>query len=112
MKLLRNWLFVQTAAVNPDARKTEFKNEVMGELIRFVSSHEVGHTLGLPHNFGSSSAYPVDSLRSATFTKKYGTAPSIMDYARFNYVRNQVTRVLLVILTGKHQMLVFTISTQ
>ena len=86
MKLLRNWLFVQTAAVNPDARKTEFKNEVMGELIRFVSSHEVGHTLGLPHNFGSSSAYPVDSLRSATFTKKYGTAPSIMDYARFNYV--------------------------
>jgi hypothetical protein len=58
----------------------------MGELIRFVSSHEVGHTLGLPHNFGSSSAYPVDSLRSATFTKKYGTAPSIMDYARFNYV--------------------------
>ncbi len=86
MKLLRNWLFVQTAAVNPDARKTEFKNEVMGELIRFISSHEVGHTLGLPHNFGSSSAYPVDSLRSATFTKKYGTAPSIMDYARFNYV--------------------------
>ena len=86
MKLLRNWLFVQTAAVNPDARKTEFKNEVMGELIRFVSSHEVGHTLGLPHNMGSSSAYPVDSLRSATFTKKYGTAPSIMDYARFNYV--------------------------
>src|SRR5690606_32550038 len=50
------------------------------------SSHEVGHTLGLPHNMGSSSAYPVDSLRSATFTKKYGTAPSIMDYARFNYV--------------------------
>ena len=86
MKLLRNWLFVQTAAVNPEARKTEFKNEVMGELIRFVSSHEVGHTLGLPHNFGSSSAYPVDSLRSPTFTKKYGTAPSIMDYARFNYV--------------------------
>ena len=86
MKLLRNWLFVQTAAVNPDARKTEFKNEVMGELIRFISSHEVGHTLGLPHNFGSSSAYPVDSLRSATFTKKYGYAPSIMDYARFNYV--------------------------
>lgn len=86
MKLLRNWYFVQTAAVNPDARGVEFKNEVMGELIRFVSSHEFGHTIGLPHNMGSSSAYPVDSLRSATFTKKYGTAPSIMDYARFNYV--------------------------
>ena len=86
MKLLRNWYFVQTAAVDPEARGVEFKNEVMGELIRFVSSHEFGHTIGLPHNMGSSSAYPVDSLRSATFTKKYGTAPSIMDYARFNYV--------------------------
>ena len=86
MKLLRNWYFVQTAAVNPDSRGVEFKYEVMGELIRFVSSHEFGHTIGLPHNMGSSSAYPVDSLRSATFTKKYGTSPSIMDYARFNYV--------------------------
>ncbi|MAD97922.1 MAG: zinc-dependent metalloprotease [Flavobacteriaceae bacterium] len=86
MTLLRNWFFVQTAAINPDAQSTEFKEEVMGRLIRFVSSHEVGHTLGLPHNMGSSVAYPVDSLRSASFTKKYGTAPSIMDYARFNYV--------------------------
>jgi hypothetical protein len=59
----------------------------MGQLVRFVSSHEVGHTLGLPHNFGSSVAYPVDSLRSPGFTKRMGgTAPSIMDYARFNYI--------------------------
>ena len=86
MKLLRNWYFIQTSAVDPDARSTEFKDELMGELIRFVSAHEVGHTIGLPHNMGSSSAFPVDSLRSATFTKKYGTAPSVMDYARFNYV--------------------------
>ncbi|HNP19240.1 MAG TPA: zinc-dependent metalloprotease [Fulvivirga sp.] len=86
MNLLRNWYFVQTAAINPEARSVKFKDEVMGELIRFVSSHEVGHTLGLPHNMGASFAYPVDSLRSATFTKKMGTAPSIMDYARFNYV--------------------------
>ena len=86
MTLLRNWFFVQTAAINPDARGVAFKDEVMGRLIRFVSSHEVGHTIGLPHNMGSSVSYPVDSLRSATFTKKYGTASSIMDYARFNYV--------------------------
>ena len=86
MTLLKNWFFIQTAAINPDARSKEFKTEVMGRLIRFVSSHEVGHTLGLPHNMGSSVAYPVDSLRSATFTQKYGTAPSIMDYARFNYI--------------------------
>jgi hypothetical protein len=86
MTLLRNWFFVQTSAINEEARGVAFKDEVMGRLIRFVSAHEVGHTIGLPHNMGSSSAYPVDSLRSATFTKKYGTAPSIMDYARFNYI--------------------------
>ena len=86
MTLLRNWFFVQTSAINKEARGVAFKDEVMGRLIRFVSAHEVGHTIGLPHNMGSSSAYPVDSLRSATFTKKYGTAPSIMDYARFNYI--------------------------
>ncbi|MBZ9651562.1 zinc-dependent metalloprotease [Psychroflexus montanilacus] len=86
MTLLRNWFFVQTAAINPEARGVEFKDEVMGRLIRFVSSHEVGHTLGLPHNMGSSVAYSVEDLRDPEFTKEFGTAPSIMDYARFNYV--------------------------
>lgn len=86
MNLLRNWYLIQTAAINPNARMVDFDDKVMGELIRFVSSHEVGHTLGLPHNMKASSSYPVDSLRSPTFTAKYATAPSIMDYARFNYV--------------------------
>ncbi|MBU2929251.1 zinc-dependent metalloprotease [Winogradskyella psychrotolerans] len=86
MSLLRGWFFVQTAAINPEAQSPQFKDEVMGRLIRFVSSHEVGHTLGLPHNMGSSVAYPVEKLRDAAFTKEFGTAPSIMDYARFNYI--------------------------
>lgn len=85
MTLLRNWFFVQTSAVNPDARGVDFDQDVMGELIRFVSSHEVGHTLGLQHNMASSDAYPVDSLRT-DFSCRMGIAPSIMDYARFNYV--------------------------
>ena len=86
MSLLQGWFFVQTAAINPEAQRVGFKDEVMGQLIKFVSSHEVGHTLGLPHNMGSSSAYKVEQLRDSEFTKNYGTAPSIMDYARFNYV--------------------------
>jgi hypothetical protein len=86
MNLLRNWYLIQTAAVNPEARTPKFKKEVMGELIRFVSAHEVGHTLGLPHNMGSSAAYTVKQLRTPGFVQKNGTAPSIMDYARFNYV--------------------------
>ncbi len=86
MNLLRNWFFIQTAAINPEAQSVQFKDEVMGRLVQFVSSHEVGHTLGLPHNFASSHAYPVEKLRDAAFTKEMGTAPSIMDYARFNYI--------------------------
>ena len=86
MSLLRNWYLIQTAAVDPNARKKQFSDELMGELIRFVSSHEVGHTLGLRHNMGASSATPVEKLRDAAFQEANGHTSSIMDYARFNYV--------------------------
>lgn len=86
MTAVQSWMRVQTGIVDPKSRSNRFDDEHMGEAIRFISSHEIGHTLGLAHNMGSSSFYPVDSLRSKTFTDKYATAPSIMDYARFNYV--------------------------
>jgi hypothetical protein len=86
MSLLRDWYIVQTAAVDPKARKMELDDELMGQLIRFVSSHEIGHTLGLRHNFGSSYSTPVDKLRDKAWVEANGHTASIMDYARFNYV--------------------------
>lgn len=86
MYLLRNWYFIQCAPNDPRARKMQFDDELMGQLIRFVSSHEVGHTLGLRHNFGSSSTVPVEKLRDKAWVEANGHTPSIMDYARFNYV--------------------------
>ncbi|HWW39962.1 zinc-dependent metalloprotease [Pedobacter sp.] len=86
MDLLHKWYMIQAAAVDPQARKPKFDEQLMGQLIRFVSSHEIGHTLGLRHNFGSSSQTPVDSLRNINYLKKHGHTVSIMDYARFNYV--------------------------
>ncbi len=86
MNLLHSWYMVQAGAVDPRAQQMEFDTELMGNLIRFVSSHEVGHTLGLRHNMGASSATPVDKLRDAEWLRKNGHTSSIMDYARFNYV--------------------------
>jgi hypothetical protein len=86
MNILRDWYFIQTAAVDPKARSLHFSDSLMGQLIRFVSSHEVGHTLGLRHNWGSSSTVPVENLRNKAWVEANGHTPSIMDYARFNYV--------------------------
>ena len=85
--LLREWIMVQTGAYNKEARQYELPDSLIGDAARFVACHEVGHSLGLRHNMIASNAYPTDSLRSKSFTGRVGgTAASIMDYARFNYV--------------------------
>jgi hypothetical protein len=86
LRSYRNRLMIETGGANPDVRTLEQADEVIGEALRQVIAHEVGHALGFPHNMTASSAFPVDSLRSPTFTQLYGVAPSIMDYARQNYV--------------------------
>ncbi len=86
MTLVHDWYQVQAGAIDPRARKMKYDDELMGDLIRFVSSHEVGHTLGLRHNMGSSSKTPVENLRNKEWVEKNGHTVSIMDYARFNYV--------------------------
>ncbi len=86
LSLVHNWRFTQTAAVDERVRKNIFDDDVMCESLRYVASHEIGHTIGLMHNMGASFSFPLDSLRSPSFTQKYGTTPSIMDYARNNFV--------------------------
>lgn len=86
MSILRNWYFIQCAPTDPRAQRMQFDDALMGELIRSVAAHEVGHSLGLTHNFGASSSVPVEKLRDNEWLEKNGHTPSIMDYARFNYV--------------------------
>jgi hypothetical protein len=86
MRSYRNWMMVQTGAANPGARKLPIDDELMAEAMEQVITHEIGHAIGLPHNMVASSSYPVDSLRSKTFASRMGVAPTIMDYARQNYI--------------------------
>ena len=86
MSLQRTWYFTQVGHLDTRAQSLQFPDTLMGRLIQFVVAHEVGHTLGFPHNMKASSMYPLDSIRNASFVRRMGHSPSIMDYARFNYV--------------------------
>ena len=86
MNLQRAWYFTQAAPLDPRAQRLPFPDSLMGQLVEYVVAHEVGHTLGFPHNMKASSTYDADSVRSRSFVERMGHTPTLMDYARFNYV--------------------------
>jgi len=102
MNLARNWYFVQASNVDPNAAKLPLPDSLIGEALRYITAHEVGHSLGFPHNMKATSSYPVDSLRSWTFTSQYGTEASIMDYGRFNYIAQPGDKVRTIPMIGPY----------
>jgi hypothetical protein len=102
LKLIQDWYFVQASPMDPRAHKIPFSDDLMGELVRYVVTHEVGHTLGLQHNFKGSSSYSVAQLRDPAFTRENGTEASVMDYGRMNYVSQPGDNARLIPIIGPY----------